>query len=284
MSLIGCYVTPHPPIIVPEVGGERLAEAQPTVDAMRELSARTAALAPDAIVLMSPHAPIARHQMGVSLATSYKGSLAYFQAPRVRLECAGDQALGEEILMRTRKRGIPVVATASPAEVVDLDWGSLVPLLYLTSEMTKPWRLVLLSFSLLSCEEHQRFGEAIGRAVIEAPQRVLYVASGDLSHRLIPGAPAGFDPRGAQFDRAIEEFFGAGDWEQLMSIEPGLQAAAGECGFRSLAVLSGVVATVRAAGAETKNRVLSYEGPFGVGYLVGEVEVSETSQEQGTAQ
>jgi len=48
-------------------------------------------------------------------------------------------------------------------------------------------------------------------------------------------------------------------------------------------VLAGVVAAARAAGAEAKNRVLSYEGPFGVGYLVGEVEVSETSHEQGAA-
>ena len=106
-----------------------------------------------------------------------------------------------------------------------------------------------------------------------APQRVLYVASGDLSHRLIPGAPAGYDPRGAEFDQAVVDTFGAGDWEALLSIDPGLVAAAGECGYRSLAVLSGVVAAREAAGGTTHNRVLSYEGPFGVGYLVGEVEI-----------
>ncbi|MBN1628930.1 MAG: hypothetical protein JW990_04145 [Thermoleophilia bacterium] len=284
MTLIGCYVTPHPPIIVPEVGGERLREAQPTVDAMSELSARTAALAPDTIVLLSPHAPTARHQMGISLARSYRGCLAYFQAGHVRMECAGDQALAEGMMARAEQRGIPTVATASPAEIVELDWGSLVPLLYLTSELTKPWRLVLLSFSLLSCDEHQRFGEVIGRVLMEAPQRVLYVASGDMSHRLIPGAPAGYDPRGAEFDRAVADSFGAGDWEGLLSISPGLAAAAGECGYRSLAVLAGVVAAVQATGAEAKNRVLSYEGPFGVGYLVGEVEISETAHEQGAAQ
>jgi aromatic ring-opening dioxygenase LigB subunit len=284
MALIGCFVTPHPPIIVPEVGGAQLIEAQATVNAMREAGERTAALAPDTIVLLSPHAPSASHQMGVSLASSYKGSLAFFRAPDVRIESAGDPALGEAIMAQAEKRGIPAVVTASPAEVVDLDWGAMVPLVYLMSGLPEPCRLVLLSFSQLSLGEHTRFGEAVGWTLLAASQRVLYVASGDLSHRLIPGAPAGFDPRGVQFDRTIVEFFGTGEWDRLMSIHPGLAAAAGECGYRSLAVLSGVVAAATSAGATTKNRVLSYEGPFGVGYLVGEVEVTETSHERGTAE
>jgi aromatic ring-opening dioxygenase LigB subunit len=62
----------------------------------------------------------------------------------------------------------------------------------------------------------------------------------------------------------------------MLSIDPELAEAAGECGYRSLAVLSGVVAAAQAAGAHTQNHLLSYEGPFGVGYLVGEVEITET--------
>jgi aromatic ring-opening dioxygenase LigB subunit len=85
MTLIGCFATPHPPIIVPEVGGGRLAEADATVRAMRAVRERAAVLDPDAVVLMSPHSALARSQMGVSLASSYHGSLAYFQAPWVRV-------------------------------------------------------------------------------------------------------------------------------------------------------------------------------------------------------
>ena len=106
---------------------------------------------------------------------------------------------------------------------------------------------------------------------------MLYVASCDLSHRLIPGAPAGYDPRGAEFDRRVAETFAAGDWRGLLAIDPELAEAAGECGYRSLAVLSGVVSAVHAAGVRTQNHVYSYEGPFGVGYLVGEVQFSETA-------
>ncbi len=40
MTLVGCFVTPHPPIIVPEVGGAQVREAQSTFEAMREAYCR----------------------------------------------------------------------------------------------------------------------------------------------------------------------------------------------------------------------------------------------------
>jgi AmmeMemoRadiSam system protein B len=274
MGLVGCFATPHPPIVVPEVGGSNLAEAEATVRAMTAVREKTAALAPDTIVLLSPHSPLARSQMGVSLAGGYKGSLAYFRAPQVRVDVDGDVELAEAIMQQAAGHGIPVIQTAGEGEIFDLDHGAMVPLVYLTGALTTPSRLVVLSFSYLSLDEHVRFGRAIGEVLVAAEQRIVYVASSDLSHRLIPGAPAGYDPRAAAFDQAVADTFAAGDWEGLLSIDPGLVSAAGECGYRSLAVLSGLVETYEAAGGKTHNRLLSYEGPWGVGYLVGEVELT----------
>ncbi len=273
MALVGCFVAPHPPIIVPEVGGDSLADVEATVRAMGVLRDRAAGLDPETMVLMSPHSPLARSQMGVSLASAYKGSLGFFQAPHVRVEAAGDQALAEAILEEALSHGIPATITASHGEVVELDHGAMVPLWYLMGALTSPCALVELAFSYLGLEEHVRFGEGVGRAMIASPARVAYVASSDLSHRLLPGAPAGYDPRGAEFDQAVADTFAAGDWEALLSIDPGLVRAAGECGYRSLATLSGVIGSIKAAGGRVRNHMLSYEGPFGVGYMVGEVEV-----------
>ena len=221
--------------------------------------------------------------MGVSLASEYKGSLAYFRAPHVRVDLEGDLPLAEAIVRRATAHGIPVTETAARGEVFDLDHGAMVPLVYLTGALKRPARLVLLSFSYLDMDEHVRFGRAVGEALMAAPQRILYVASSDLSHRLIPGAPAGYDPRAADFDRAVAATFAAGDWDALLSIDPGLVRSAGECGYRSLAVLSGVVGAYEAAGGATHDRLLSYEGPWGVGYLVGEVELEPAPVEQQAA-
>jgi aromatic ring-opening dioxygenase LigB subunit len=247
---------------------------------MSQIQRRAALLDPDTIVLMSPHSPLARSQMGVSLASAYRGSLAYFRAPQVRIDLDSDEALAAAVMQAAQKHGIPVVATAAPGEVLDLDHGAMVPLVYLTGGLERPVRLVLLSFSYLSLDEHVRYGRVMGQVLVGADQRILYVASSDLSHRLIPGAPAGYDPRGATFDRQVAEAFAAGDWEALLAIDPGLVSAAGECGYRSLAVLSGVVAAAEEAGWRTHNHLFSYEGPWGVGYLVGEVELTEPEGEE----
>jgi AmmeMemoRadiSam system protein B len=284
MSLIGCFATPHPPIIIPEVGGAELRKVEPTVRSMQAVRDKTAVLNPDTIVLLSPHAAMTTRKMGVSLASAYEGNLARFNAPNVVVEADADETLARELLERAIEADVPVTVTSPPGDTVDLDHGSMVPLVYLLGGLARACRLVLLSFSLLELQEHARFGAVVGEVLIEADQRVLYVASSDLSHRLLQGAPAGYDPRAAEFDRQIGASFAAGDWRAMLRIDPELAEAAGECGYRSLAVLSGVVAAAQAAGAQTRNHLLSYEGPFGVGYLVGEVEISEIDGPVGKAQ
>ena len=248
-----------------------------TVRSMQAARSKAAALHPDTFVLLSPHAPLMTRKMGVSMASGYEGDLGPFNASDVVVKVDGDERLAREILERAQESEVPVATVATPGETLDLDHGSMVPLVYLMGETKRRCRLVLLSFSMLGLQEHVEFGAAVGEALLEAERRVLYVASCDLSHRLIPGAPAGYDPRGAEFDRRVAETFAAGDWRGLLAIDPELAEAAGECGYRSLAVLSGVVSAVHAAGVRTQNHVYSYEGPFGVGYLVGEVQFSETA-------
>jgi aromatic ring-opening dioxygenase LigB subunit len=84
------------------------------------------------------------------------------------------------------------------------------------------------------------------------------LASGDLSHRL-RGAPAGFHPEGAVFDRELTDALKAGTGKDLITRwTPDRLADAGVCGYRPALALMGL------AGEPVE--VLSYEGPFGVGY------------------
>src|SRR5660398_264643 len=132
MTLVGGVIAPHPPIIVPGVGGSRLKDVESTLTAMHRVSVEAAEKRPNTIVLLSPHAPISPGEMGVSLAERYQGSLAQFGGPEV---------------------------------VVQLDHGSLVPLYFLLEAMSPPPGLVLLSVSLLGPEAHMNFGRAVAAAV-----------------------------------------------------------------------------------------------------------------------
>jgi AmmeMemoRadiSam system protein A len=106
-------------------------------------------------------------------------------------------------------------------------------------------------------------GEAIAAAARRAGRRVALVASGDMSHRLQPGAPAGFHPRAKEFDCAFIECLRAGDYHKLLNFDSELQDLAAEDALDSTLVAASAV-NWNAAGHE----VLSYEGPFGVGYGV----------------
>jgi len=280
MPLVGCFAAPHPPIVVPEVGGAEVSRVAATLRSLQVLGRRAAALAPETIVFLSPHSPLARSRMGVSLASAYRGSLAFFRAPQVQLEASADQVLARAIHDAAAREGVPVTATAAPGDVPDLDHGAMVPLHFLTEGLHYPYKLVSLSFSYLDLGEHVRFGEVVGRVLMGSPVRTVYLASSDLSHRLTREAPAGYDPRAAEFDQAVVRAFADGDWDSLLSIDACTVEAAGECGYRSLAVLGGLVKAVEAAGVRTENHLLSYEGPFGVGYLVGEVRLLSTPVEK----
>src|SRR5437016_10816546 len=92
---------------------------------------------------------------------------------------------------------------------------------------------------------------------------VILLASGDLSHRLTADAPYGYRPEGPVFDRLVIDALRDRDWKRIEGLNPDLIEEAGECGLRPLAILLGAA---RAAGLDSQ--VLSYEGPFGVGYPV----------------
>jgi aromatic ring-opening dioxygenase LigB subunit len=111
-----------------------------------------------------------------------------------------------------------------------------------------------------------RFGECVRRAVEITRRPTAFVASGDLSHRLKPGAPAGFDPNARRFDEQVVVALRANAPEQIPRIDEGLRRLAGECGYRSMLVALGA-----ASAFEPDCEVISYEAPFGVGYLVAQL-------------
>ena len=107
------------------------------------------------------------------------------------------------------------------------------------------------------------FGEAIADAAARIDRRVAFIASGDMSHRLALGAPYGFDARGAEFDQWLIGTLRRGGYRELLDFSSDLDEAAEEDVLDSVLVALGATG-FNANGAE----ILSYEGPFGVGYGV----------------
>lgn len=257
-------IAPHPPIMVPEVGGERARVTSASIASMGRAAHVLRAFQPDTVVLMSPHAPLVSDAFVVDTSALYGGDLGQFGARDVRLAPAGDPALAHAIIDTARASGLEAIArTDHPALAPgELDHGALVPLSFLDREGEYP--LVEVSLSFMPLEHHRRFGEAIAAAAATLGRRVAFVASGDCSHRLTPDAPAGYTPRGAVFDDALVEALGRDDYAALERLDAALVEEAGECGLRSFVTLGGFL-----TGTDARTRVLSHEGPWGVGYATG---------------
>ena len=267
MGIVAAGIMPHPPIIIPEVGRGEQQKAAGTIEAMKEISSRLAGFSEETVIIITPHGPMFRDAVAILDDTHLYGDFAAFMAPDVRIRADNDPELVRSIETESRKAGIDVAllrerGSAANRKEFSLDHGVTVPLYYL-QQAGVGRRCIAITYAFLSYYELFIFGQAVRNAVEALSRRVIVIASSDLSHRLIKGAPAGFNPRGEEFDRLLVNYIEDYQVEKILTMEPGLVHAAGECGLRSIAVLLGCLDS-----EEVKAEVLSYEGPFGVGYAV----------------
>ena len=262
--VFGCIV-PHPPIIVPEVGGGRETEVAATIKAMDEVADHLAEYKPETVFIISPHGRSYHDAMGVLTASSAKGNLRNFGAWSVELQFQNDLQVVAALQEEAKALGVPLRPIDDRR--YDLDHGVLVPMYFLL-DAVEGVPVVPLTFSWLSLETHFAFGQAIRRAAEKLGKRVALIASGDLSHRLTQNAPAGYDPMGKVFDQQLVEAVKDHDVQRTLNLDEDMVDRAGECGLRSIVILLGAL-----DGLKATPRVLSYEGPFGVGYMVAYYEI-----------
>lgn len=255
-------IAPHPPIMVEEVGGRDIELVRESIHAMESARALLEEFEPDVLVLMSPHAPLVSDGFLVDDSVRLEGDLAQFGATAPHITVPGDPALAAAIAEQARGAGVPVILRGTHLRLSPglLDHAAVVPLSFIDRDGR--WPVVEVSLSWLTYRAHRRFGHAIREAAEGLGRRIAFIASGDCSHRLLPGAPAGYDPSGVAFDSALVDHIGRGDYRALESLEPALVESAGECGLRSFITLGGFL-----EGTRSETRLLSYEGPWGVGYL-----------------
>lgn len=258
-SIVFAGIAPHPPLLVPEVGGRRIDKVAATQRALRAFSRRLVETNPDSVVLISPHSPLDPCAFTSRSGAELVGSFRDFAAPEVRLTFYNDLNLLEAIKLTARIEGTDFRDLDQDAP---LDHGALVPLYYLR-EAGWAGPLLVIGFTLQSNEKHLAFGRAIANAASATNRRIAVVASGDLSHRLIVGGPYEYEPTARFFDERIVDAIARGDSRAVIGVDPDLRERAGECGYRSIVVALGSVSE-RMRDPE----VLSYEGPFGVGYMV----------------
>src|SRR5688572_1856540 len=259
--LVFSGIAPHPPIMVPEVGRESIAGVRRSIEAMAELTERLIVSGAKSVILISPHAPLETDSFVAYEGAEVYGDFASFHAPETSVSAPVDHELLAAIIETAASENYQVSTLAD----TELDHGTAVPLYFL---LRNGWegKVIALGYSFLSNEDHLRFGACIKRAVDRIGRPVGFIASGDLSHRLAPHAPAGFNPNAHAFDDRVVAALRDNNPHAIVDIDYNLRKLAGECGYRSMLVAIGA-----GTGVTASCDVINYEAPFGVGYLVAQL-------------
>lgn len=233
---------------------------------MRALGAEIRRHNVSTLVVISPHHRLYGPAFSVVGLPVMHGDFSEFGFAALGSSVSGEPELARAIIAQAVRDDLPVLQD-QPDSHFSLDHGFLVPYSFL--DAAGPYKCVELSLATQPLELHYRFGVALGRAIGAYPHKVAFVASGDLSHALTRDAPAGYEPSGIDFDKLVVEKVSLGHFRELLDIPQQLIEAAGECGLRSIVTMAGLL-----EGKEFGSHVLSYEGPFGVGYLTAVVRMA----------
>ncbi len=267
--MISIVIAPHPPIIIPEIGKENLKRVKKTVEGMKVLGKRVKNNSPELILIITPHGLCAHKEPSVSSHPLLEGDFGQFGFPQIKISMETDlnfiETLKEVSVQKKYSLFFHEDSSNRSRSSDFLDHGAMVPLYYfLQSGIRVP--VVHVAVGLQPYADLYRLGQVLLETSKVYSKNITVLVSGDLSHRLIPGAPAGYSKRGKEFDQALIRLLKNGDKEGILNMDSSLIHEAGECGLGPIIVALGM-----AADDSFKADIISYEGPFGVGYLTAEI-------------
>jgi AmmeMemoRadiSam system protein B len=253
-------IVPHSPLLVPRIGKENTELLERTRSAIHQLSEELYASRPDTIVVISAHETQHASAFSVNLHDSYRVSLEAFGDLDTSTQFSGDVVLMNEIVDAAQEREIPFTLDSYH----ELNYGTGVALELLASNLSQA-KIIPVSISGLGFKEHVQFGTMLKDVLEHTHKRVAIIASGDLSHCVNEQAPLGKRPEGAEYDSLIQEAVASVSTSVLLSTSDNLLEKAQGSIHKQLLILFGVL-----EHTNVRTELLSYEAPFGVGYLVAQ--------------
>ena len=258
MSILAAFMVPHPPMIVPDVGRGSEKQVEKTIKAYEKVAEQIAELKPQTIIISSPHSVMYSDYFHISPGAGAAGSFADFGAPQVKFDVGYDEELTGLLAANAKEAGFPAgtLGEKNPS----LDHGTMVPLWFILKKY-KDFKLVRTGLSGYDLLKHYEYGMMIKDAVEELGRKVVYVASGDLSHKLQEYGPYGFAQEGPVYDSRIMEVCSAARFGELFDFDENFCEKAAECGHKSFVIMAGAL-----DGQAVEATQYSHEDVTGVGY------------------
>lgn len=255
--LVFSAIVPHSPLLLSTIGKKNQPKLKKTLTAFKTIEEDLYLSKAETVIVFSPHGTCLPDAFSINFAKSYKTNLEEFGDFSTKTEFPSDNLLVEHLQSSLRyKDNMPLTMVTEEF----LDYGTAVPVCLLTQHLPRV-ALVPIFHSGLSLEKHFEFGSALLEEIIKTPKRIALIASADLSHRLSDKSPAGYSTEGKKFDEAVVKCLKECKPDDLLKLEDKISEARA-CGLKTIAMLFGALKTMNCSP-----ELLSYEGPFGIGYL-----------------
>lgn len=260
MSLVFAAVTPHSPMLLPEIGKDKVASLTKTQEAFRQLEQDLYIAKPQIIVVISPHTGRFENAFCVNAHTAFHASYDEFGDMQTKGHWRGTPDFAAKIQHKANiESNLPIRLISEEK----LDHGASIPLHMLTAHIPDI-RVLPVGFSNMEPMQHIAFGEILKDVIMQTEKRVAIIASGDLAHCHSKEAPAGMHSDAETFDTTLQELLEQRDTMGVVQMDPQVITNAQECIYRSILIMLGVLQNM-----DYSFKTYSYEKPFGVGYLVG---------------
>lgn len=256
MNIKAAYMVPHPPMIIPEVGHGSERQIIDTIESYEEIAKEIAKINPETIIISSPHTLIYNDYFHLSTGDTIEGDLNMFRAPTVSFKEEIDTELVEEIERIAALEEFPAGRTKETI----LDHGTIVPLYFIRKYLPK-CKIIVIGYSGLPLIANYRMGMIIKEAINNLNRSVVYIASGDLSHKLQEDGPYGFIEEGPIYDQRIMDVCFNKRFNELLEFKESFLEKAAECGHRSFTIMAGVLDSL-----DIESKYYSHEDITGVGY------------------
>ncbi|MBN1779479.1 MAG: AmmeMemoRadiSam system protein B [Candidatus Buchananbacteria bacterium] len=265
MPIVFTATVPHPPILIKEIGKDHLKKIKKTQTAFKTLEQELYAAKPESILIIAQHGNILADAFNINLNADYTGGFKEFGDFGIQFKFRSDYMTIQNIRAGDEMhKKVPITLTSEE----EIDYGFSVPLSLLTQHL-KNLPVVPITTSGLDLQQHFDFGKFLNEQLAKIDKRIAVIASADLSHKLTKDAPAGFSKDAKAFDEKIIAAIKKNDVETLLKIKEKETAEVGEAEIKPIITLLGIINSIN-----FRPEVLSYEGPFGVGYLLANFKFS----------
>lgn len=263
--IISSYVTPHSPILIPNIGKKNTPMLEKTTEALGVIKKELAKQNIDTVIIISPHGQEKNKEVTINDHFEVFVNFEEFGDYSNKIFLESDLSLAYKLKEATEiDYTVELEATHRP------DYGANIPLFLLLSENNQKikefkGKVLIINTSLdKDLKYHFELGKKLATELSSNEKRFAIIASAELSHCLTRNAPGGFFQKANLFDdKTIENLKkGKEGKENILNTDKKLALEAKECGLRPISLMLGIIDDL-----PYSPETLSYQKDLGIGYL-----------------